>query len=294
MNGPSVSVLCLSYNHEHYIESALQGFIAQKTTFPVEFLIGDDASKDSTRDIIAKYAALDSRIKPFYREKNMGPVPNCYDLMNRIDSMYVAVCDGDDYWTDPLKLQKQVDYMEGNLQCSLCFHRITELSQSTGETRSPDVKDFISEESREFGVFSYRDLVSCNFIGSVSVVWRWPFKKGYVPTDFLKNRFLGDYPIHLITALNGTIDYLPDDMAVYRKHSFGVWSLQVNRKARLNQAKEILNAYWMALDRASPVHTKPLLDRIKAIYDDADLFLWPRLKRKLRASVALIRTALRS
>ena len=279
-SSPTVSVICLTYNHEKYVEEALKGFICQETSFPVQFLIGDDVSTDSTREIVSRYAALDSRIKPFFRESNMGPVPNAFDLLNSQESDFVAVCDGDDFWTDPLKLQKQVDYMRSHPEASLCFHLITELDQTTGLSEVNSPFRFASESSRSEQRFSYKDLVDCNFIASVSVLWRWQYAKGHAPRGLLKNRNLGDYPIHLIHAFKGEIAFIKENMATYRKHGSGVWSLQVSKKARRRQAVELLNAFWLAANEPRNPHVGLLLDRIKGIYDSPEIFFWPRLKRQ--------------
>ena len=123
-----VSISCLAYNHEPYISKCLDGFIMQKTDFPFEVLIHDDASTDRTADIIREYEAkYPDIIKPIYQTENKYSkgigITKTYQFP-RAKGKYIAMCEGDDYWTDPLKLQKQVDFLEKNEEYSACFHDI--------------------------------------------------------------------------------------------------------------------------------------------------------------------------
>ncbi|MEC3907603.1 glycosyltransferase [Tamlana sp. 2201CG12-4] len=117
MNNVVLSICCTSYNHEHYIKKALDSFLMQKTTFPIEILIHDDASTDRSVEIIQDYAKKDSRIKTILQTENQysqNKKPFGNFLFPMAQGKYIAVCDGDDYWIDPLKLQKQVDFLESN------------------------------------------------------------------------------------------------------------------------------------------------------------------------------------
>lgn len=123
---PVVSISCITYNHENFIRDAIEGFLMQKTTFPVEILIHDDASTDNTASIVREYEEkYPQLIKPIYQTENQyskkdGTIGRIQ--RGRARGKYFATCEGDDYWTDPLKLQKQVEFLEANPDCSLCFH----------------------------------------------------------------------------------------------------------------------------------------------------------------------------
>lgn len=119
---PVVSIACLAYNHDKYICDAIEGFLMQETTFPVEILIHDDASTDKTADIIMEYETkYPHLIKPIYQTKNQYSRGNSPARINRNRAMgkYIALCEGDDYWTDPLKLQKQANFLEENEKYSM-------------------------------------------------------------------------------------------------------------------------------------------------------------------------------
>ena len=110
-----VSVLMITYNHENFIREAIDGVLMQKTTFPIELIIGEDCSTDSTRKIVVEYAEkYPDLIRPLLPGSNLGMMKNFNKTMEAAKGKYIAICEGDDYWTDPLKLQKQVDILEAN------------------------------------------------------------------------------------------------------------------------------------------------------------------------------------
>ena len=123
---PQLSICCITYNHAKFIRQALDGFVMQKTNFPFEVLIHDDASTDGTADIIREYEAkYPDIIKPIYQTENQwskGVLISKTCNYPRVQGEYVAMCEGDDYWTDPLKLQKQVDFLDSHPDFMGCFH----------------------------------------------------------------------------------------------------------------------------------------------------------------------------
>ena len=139
---PLVSICCITYNHKEYIRDALDGFLSQRTDFPYEILINDDASTDGTADIIREYEQkYPEKIRALLQTENQYSkgITNPSGAFNfpRVRGRYVAMGEGDDYWTDPEKLQKQVDYMEAHPDCSLCFHsaRIITVDGSLSDKR---------------------------------------------------------------------------------------------------------------------------------------------------------------
>lgn len=127
MNTPLVSICCITYNHAQFIRKCLDGFLMQKTDFPIEILIHDDCSTDGTTEIVREYEAkYPDLIFPLYEEENQYQQGKAAEIdfynYRRARGKYIAYCEGDDYWTDPLKLQKQVDFMEANPEYSVCFH----------------------------------------------------------------------------------------------------------------------------------------------------------------------------
>lgn len=124
MDDPLVSIITITYNHESFIEKTIQGVISQIVDFRIEYIIAEDCSTDNTRSICQQYANKHhDLIRLITSETNLGAVENELRAMNEAKSKYIAICEGDDYWTDPYKLQKQIDFLENNLEYSVCFHR---------------------------------------------------------------------------------------------------------------------------------------------------------------------------
>jgi len=150
---PLVSIICLAYNHEKYIRQCLDGFVMQKTGFRYEIIIHDDASKDGTTAIIREYAKkYPGLFVTIFQEENQYskgiPIGKTY-MYPLAKGKYIAECEGDDYWTDPYKLQKQVDFMESHPEYVLCCTDAVQLDDNTGELvqMTQDVKEEITPES---------------------------------------------------------------------------------------------------------------------------------------------------
>ena len=143
---PLVSVCCLVYNHAPFLRECFDGFVMQKTNFPMEILVHDDASTDGSQEIIKEYTAkYPNLFKPIYQTENQyskGRSISVTYQYPRAKGKYIALCEGDDYWTDPYKLQKQVDFLEQNEKFSICFHDVKIYDQQKNEL----VDDFITED----------------------------------------------------------------------------------------------------------------------------------------------------
>lgn len=216
-----VTVVCLTYNHERYIEKCLDGFIMQKTDFSFQVLIGDDASTDATQRIIKEYAEKYPQIfVPVLRTQNIGPSANAFDLYRRITTPYVAICEGDDYWTDENKLQKQVNFLDKNPDFSICFHPVhiysEEQQQIIGIFPTPKERFHKTE-------LTLNDLLKKNFIQTNSVMYRWRFTPDSLKEAYPENIQPMDWFMHLLHAQTGKIAFLPDIMGDYRKHLNGIW-----------------------------------------------------------------------
>jgi glycosyltransferase involved in cell wall biosynthesis len=222
---PLVSICSITYNHAPYIRQCLDGFLMQKTTFPVEILIHDDASTDGTEEIIREYKVKYPHIiKPLYEVENQwikGRRGSAVFNFPRAQGKYIALCEGDDYWTDPFKLQKQVEFLENNPEYSICFHNVKIYTENENRL----VSDYITRDVDE--TTDIYELAKGNFIHTPSVVFRNLIKE--FPTEFKKSP-VGDYFLHMLNAEHGKIKKLNDSMAVYRVHDNGVWSNKNNDK----------------------------------------------------------------
>ena len=165
---PVVSICCLTFNHAKYVRQCLDGFLMQETNFPIEILIHDDASTDGTDGILREYEAkYPDKVFPLYEEENKfthgyrGRMDIVFNY-SRARGKYIASCEGDDYWTDPLKLQKQVDFMESHPDYSVCFHRCRRYNENTGRFSSDNCGALFSEGQE--GVELTTDMVLNDWI----------------------------------------------------------------------------------------------------------------------------------
>lgn len=215
-NDPKVSILCVTYNQEKYIRETLDSFLMQKTDFPFEILVHDDCSTDETKNIISEYAKKHpSIIRPIFEESNQfsqGRVDFVKNMFVQARGQYIAVCEGDDYWTDKRKLQKQVEFMDNNPTCSVVFHPVRMIFEDGKHeaTIFPDRKDD----------FDIKHLIMRhNFAQTSSVMYR---KVDY--GKFNVNVSPGDIYMLLYSAQSGGIGFIDSVMSTYRRHDKGVWS----------------------------------------------------------------------
>lgn len=224
---PLLTVLTLTRNHEKYITDCIESVLAQKTDFPVRHVIVDHNSTDCTREIIRQYALKNPSIWPVFIRRD-SPGNNVRELFSHCSSPYVALCDGDDYFTDPLKLQIQVDYLENNPDCALCSHYV-QVKFENGASKNFNYP--LELPKRRNMKFYLLDLMRSNFIQTNSVVYRWRFRDG-LPDWFIPNLFPGDWYWHLLHAEKGKIGFIPKVMSVYRRHSNALYSSAFVNKER--------------------------------------------------------------
>ncbi|MDD2225270.1 MAG: glycosyltransferase [Candidatus Shapirobacteria bacterium] len=210
-NDLMVTIRCLAYNHEPYIRQCLEGFVMQKTNFKFEAIVHDDASTDGTAIIIREYAEkYPAIIKPIYETENQYSKHDgsLQKIMNaHTHGKYVAICEGDDYWIDPLKLQKQVDFLEANPEYGLVRTDICVFYQKRNKFKKNRMKEIPIKDTFD----DY--LVNAWFAGTCTWLFRSFFneKKSNFP-----NYVVGDLPLLLEISSNSKIKFLEDCTAVYR------------------------------------------------------------------------------
>ena len=206
-----VSVCIISYNHEAFIKKTIDGVLSQQTNFNFDIVISDDFSSDNTRSICENYANKHPDIiKIIHSEKNIGAIPNFIRTLKACSGKYVAFCEGDDYWIDPLKLQKQVDFLENNPECSLCFHDALIL----WDNKSLPPKYFCSKNQKKTS--TVEDVIEKWFIPSASMVFRNKYINP-LPAWF-RDIYNGDWALQMLLAEKGKIAYINEIMSVYRKN----------------------------------------------------------------------------
>lgn len=232
-----VSVLCITFNQIKYIKQCLDSIVNQKTKFSFEVLINDDASTDGTKEVIEQYQKkYPNLIKPvFHRENQYSKgdmslfVGNLFHLVN---GQYLALCEGDDYWIDDNKLQKQVDFLDKNPDYSICFNR-SKIIFEKGESEDSYYPDYGSHAK-----YNIEELLKSNFISTNSVMYR---KQDYknMRTDLLPQ----DLYMHLFHAQFGKIGFIDEVMSVYRRHEAGIWwASHSNRMDELYKKQHLMLA----------------------------------------------------
>jgi glycosyltransferase involved in cell wall biosynthesis len=219
-DAPLVSICMLTYNHGDFIAQSIEGVINQKTDFEYKLFLGEDFSTDNTRMICIEFAKkYPEKINLYLNEKNDVKInaETINDLCFNSGAKYIAMCDGDDYWTDPLKLQKQVDFLEANPDYVICAHDVSVVKDNKLQYLSlagPNSND----------TFTIEDLAKGNLFTSLSVVYRNGLIERF-PSWFYMSP-IGDYVLHMLNARKGKIKFLPETMGVYRVHAGGGWSEQ--------------------------------------------------------------------
>ena len=226
-----VSVSMPNYGQENYILDAINGVVSQQYTGEIEFIITNDNSPDNTDNVIKKFLATadiptNITIKYIKHEKNKGAIPNFAWTLEQCTGKYIAICEGDDYWTDPLKLQKQVDFLEANKDYVLCFHKVNILTEEGIK------EDFITSIPENYE--ERKTLVQeGNYIHTPSVIFRNILQDEYKTLEF-RNTPIGDYFLYLLLTKHGKIGFLPETMAIYR-HGVGIYSnVNKHKHAKMN------------------------------------------------------------
>ena len=221
---PLVSIRCLVYNHEPYLRQCLDGFVMQKTNFPFEAIVHDDASTDGSAAIIREYAEkYPDIIKPIYETENQyskhdGSLMRAMNAAMHPGSKYVALCEGDDYWTDPDKLQLQVDFLESHPEYTMCFHRANTIIDETGEEMHGLPGDtFRNIQDRDY---ESTELFQIWTVPTASMVFRIDCQ--YYPLKWRYRNLYGDILRVLSSAEMGKVRGMDRMMSVYRVQNKGM------------------------------------------------------------------------
>ncbi len=212
-----VSVCMITYNHENYLKKAIQSVLIQKTQFDFELVIANDNSPDNSILIIEEFINQHPnghKIKFLNNKENLGIMPNFINALKNCNGDYIALCEGDDYWIDENKLQKQVDFLEKNADFAICFHKV---NVENNGTISEDNITSISNQTT-----TINDLARGNYIHTCSVVYRNHLFAEF-PNYFYTSP-IGDYFLHMLNARYGKIHFINQTMAIYRVHNTSYWS----------------------------------------------------------------------
>ncbi len=221
---PLVSVCIVTYNHDKFIAQAIDSVLMQETDFPFEIIIGEDCSTDGTREIVIDYQQrYPDKIRLLLSTENLGKHTgngrlNFLRNLNACHGKYIALLEGDDYWTDPLKLQKQVDVLEKHDEYSMCFHKSLYIHHRSDGS--------ILEKVHDLGLVGstvdYWEAFAKCMINTATVVFRRELID--CKHSWFYSLPVGDAPLYCLLAGKGKIGFIDDTMVAYRMHDGGIWS----------------------------------------------------------------------
>lgn len=225
MSEPTVSVIVLTYNHQEYIGQCLDAILKQQTSFDFEVIVGEDESSDGTREICIRYAEkYPEVIRLFLRNRKDviyigGRATGRYNFIESLKAAkgkYIALCEGDDYWTDNNKLQRQADFLAANIDYSICFHDVQIFHQQKNQFIEDQITPRVESTTDRL------DLAKGNYIHTPSVF----FVNDFEVPHWFKESPIGDWSLYMIMIGNRKIGKMNGTMAVYRVHNQGIWSTQ--------------------------------------------------------------------
>lgn len=259
-----VSVSLITYNHAPFIRQAIESVLMQETDFDFELLIGEDDSRDGTREIVREYVAkYPDRIRVFFHDRKdvlfIDGQPtgrrNFLHNLTRARGEYIALLEGDDFWTSPHKLQNQVEFLEQHSECSACFHPVRVIFENKEE-------DVLSMRRVAKDFYTLADILAAGFVIPTCSY----FFRNRLPAEFPDWFFslpMGDLPLHILVAQQGLLGYLNDQMGVYRVHSGGVASGGTSEllwppEQRRRRAAMLLK-YYEIIDRVLDLKYHPVI-----------------------------------
>lgn len=275
---PFLSVVVCTYNHEKYIAKCLDSIITQKTTFTFEVILGEDESSDDTRKICIAYAKSNSNIitlflrfrkDAIYIKNNPTGLFNFSENLKSAQGKYIALCDGDDYWTDPLKLQKQVDFLEAHPDCVGCFHN----SQMVDENGNLIREEYYQKTNKAY--FNQEDALKTlkSSYSTASLV----FRREAIMKELEDFKKIGsDFILDILLTKHGLLHYIDENMSAYRIHSGGIWQ----GTNRANHAKMYLSRFKFLYHLQGFYHKKYVIKKLLEYYTEISRFEKDEKERK--------------
>jgi len=208
---PYISIAVIAYNHERFIGDTFRGIAMQQFSGTIEVVIGDDCSPDRTRELARAFAETHPNVRLLFHERNLGMVGNWTATIDACTGRYIALCEGDDYWTDPLKLQRQYDLMELHPEHSMCWHPVDVVEEGMQ-------RPYPYAEGKE--VADVNDIIRSHFIPTCSLMFRNGLIKAW--PKWIRKVMSMDIALELMLAMHGTAARIDTVMGAYRQHPGGI------------------------------------------------------------------------
>ncbi|MFW6275153.1 MAG: glycosyltransferase [bacterium] len=284
-DNPLVSVCVQTYQHAKYIEQCLDGILMQKTSFPFEVLLGEDESTDGTREICIEYAKKhpDKIRLILHRRENVikigGQPTGRFNLLYNLKEArgkYIALCEGDDYWTDPYKLQKQVDFLEGNPEYTGVFHNVQQMNEKSGINKK------LKFEGNVFDIMN----ISNAHVATCSMVFRNGLIDDFIKSANVESYTSGDKMVYYLLAGKGKLKYFEKSMAVYRIHYGGITTWGNHEMIWLSNIK-----LWNDLDNYFNYRYHPVFKKLLFIWHGNLSLLYSKSNKYMKWIAYLAKTA---
>jgi glycosyltransferase involved in cell wall biosynthesis len=273
-----VTVIVITYNHARFIAQALNSVLMQETQFPFEVIVSEDCSTDATRDIIIDFKErYPSRIRLLLSERNLNTNHVLTRGIEAAQGDYIALLDGDDYWTSPHKLQKQVDFLDARPDCATCFHNVSVVYEDrTIEPHPFHMKrpNYYLSTAVPKPTSTLADIAGGNFMQTCSVVFRSGLLRD-IP-GWYTTFPIGDWPLHILNAEHGNIGYIDEILAAYRVHSGGVWSSNMALYRKVDDVENMIGMYEVINRYLNFRYEEKIRQRLTPLYDKAMRLLYDK------------------
>ena len=279
-NELKLSVLVVTYNHEKYIKEAINSILMQKTSHQYEIVVADDCSTDGTMKIIKEYQQkFPDKFRILEPEANLGITKNYKRGFKACNGEYVAILEGDDYWTSPYKLEKQISFLDKHRDCVLVFNRFLVFDMSTNKKNAQPWYSY-----KRYQKTTVNELIISNFIGNFSTcMYRLDAVKAI--DESLYEHVVYDWMLNIVLATKGLIGYLPRVMSVYRLNPSGTWSQKSNLE-KIKHTIESIDIYNNYLDYKYDNEFTQHRDRLSKNYENltnsVDEYIKPTYREILR------------
>jgi glycosyltransferase involved in cell wall biosynthesis len=268
VTAPKVSVAMIAYNHEQFVVQAVESVLAQRTDFPFEIVFGEDCSPDGTRALVQRLADTHAgRIRLLLPERNIGMGRNLAVTIAACRGDYIALLEGDDYWTDPEKLQRQVEMLDAHPECAVCFTRALVVDEAN---RPIETAQFIREVKPTYTLADYLSRVfqprTCTVMFRRGLFAEFPKWFFHLP--------VADFPLHVLNAEHGDFAFIDCITAAYRIHAGGIWSMGISPTR------------WQVASREQQLRIAARLGAVLDVYATLDAYLGPRYRAIMRRQMA--------
>jgi glycosyltransferase involved in cell wall biosynthesis len=260
---PRVTVLLITYNHAAYVRRAIESVLIQNVLEEYQVIVADDASTDETATILAQIAAENPHIRFRFlgNSKNIGITKNYKRAFAACEGEYVAVLEGDDYWSSPEKLQAQLNFLEMHRECDLCSVNYYVYEENR--------RQFMPRITPEAGhiIFGARELIADNLVGNFSTcMYRLEALRGIPDAIYAVRSY--DWAINICIGTKGLIGFLREPMSVYRIHSRGTWSL-LSHIEKLKTQLELIPAYDLVTEHVFQSEFRVLSERLEKVIHES-------------------------